>query len=55
MISVCNALGIEAQTSCDTGVWIGDNKIAAIGTTSTDLHLVLTKHAITFFSYSGQA
>lgn len=32
VIGLCGRLGIEASTSPDTGVWVGDNKICAIGT-----------------------
>ncbi|XP_042270122.1 putative lipoyltransferase 2, mitochondrial [Thunnus maccoyii] len=31
IISVCGRFGIEASTSPHTGVWVGDNKICAIG------------------------
>ncbi|XP_029373783.1 octanoyl-[acyl-carrier-protein]:protein N-octanoyltransferase LIPT2, mitochondrial [Echeneis naucrates] len=31
IISVCRRFGIEASTSPHTGVWVGDNKICAIG------------------------
>ncbi|XP_071352016.1 octanoyl-[acyl-carrier-protein]:protein N-octanoyltransferase LIPT2, mitochondrial [Trachinotus anak] len=31
IISVCSRFGIEASTSPHTGVWVGDNKICAIG------------------------
>lgn len=34
IISVCSRFGIEASTSPHTGVWVRDNKICAIGTTS---------------------
>lgn len=34
IISVCSGFGIEAATSPHTGVWVGDNKICAIGTTT---------------------
>lgn len=34
IISVCSRFGIEAATSPHTGVWVGDNKICAIGTTT---------------------
>ncbi|XP_039987528.1 putative lipoyltransferase 2, mitochondrial isoform X2 [Xiphias gladius] len=33
IMSVCSSFGIEASTSPHTGVWVGDNKICAIGTT----------------------
>ncbi|XP_071758804.2 octanoyl-[acyl-carrier-protein]:protein N-octanoyltransferase LIPT2, mitochondrial [Centroberyx gerrardi] len=31
VISVCSRFGIEASTTRHTGVWVGDNKICAIG------------------------
>lgn len=31
VINLCSRFGIEASTSPDTGVWVGDNKICAIG------------------------
>ncbi|CAL8350331.1 unnamed protein product [Arctogadus glacialis] len=31
VIGLCGQLGIEASTSPDTGVWVGNNKICAIG------------------------
>ncbi|CAK6980722.1 putative lipoyltransferase 2%2C mitochondrial [Scomber scombrus] len=31
IISVCSRFGIEASTSPHTGVWVGDNKICAVG------------------------
>ena len=31
VIKTCSRLGVAAQTTCDTGVWVGDSKIAAIG------------------------
>lgn len=31
IIRLCKQLGIEAATTSDTGVWIGDEKICAIG------------------------
>lgn len=31
IIRLCKHLGIEAATTSDTGVWIGDEKICAIG------------------------
>ncbi|XP_048839349.1 putative lipoyltransferase 2, mitochondrial [Brienomyrus brachyistius] len=31
VISLCGKFGIEAATSPDTGVWVNDNKICAIG------------------------
>jgi lipoyl(octanoyl) transferase len=31
IIDVCNEMGIEAETSPHTGVWVGDRKICAIG------------------------
>uniref|UniRef100_A0A3Q2R0K8 Octanoyl-[acyl-carrier-protein]:protein N-octanoyltransferase LIPT2, mitochondrial n=1 Tax=Fundulus heteroclitus TaxID=8078 RepID=A0A3Q2R0K8_FUNHE len=31
VISLCSRLGVEAATSPHTGVWVGDNKICAIG------------------------
>lgn len=31
LISTCDKFGLNANTTDDTGVWIGDNKIAAIG------------------------
>lgn len=34
VISVCSRFGVEASTSPHTGVWVGDNKICAIGTTT---------------------
>lgn len=34
VIAVCRRFGIEASTSPHTGVWVGENKICAIGTTS---------------------
>ncbi|XP_007909649.1 putative lipoyltransferase 2, mitochondrial [Callorhinchus milii] len=30
-MQVCHMFGISAETSADTGVWVGDNKICAIG------------------------
>lgn len=33
IISVCGKYGIKASTSPHTGVWVGDNKICAMGTT----------------------
>jgi len=32
VITLCGRFGIEASTSPHTGVWVGDNKICAIGT-----------------------
>lgn len=37
IISVCSRFGIEASTSPHTGVWVGDNKICAIGTAAPPL------------------
>jgi len=31
MIKTCNYFGLDAHTTQDTGVWIGDRKIGAIG------------------------
>ncbi|XP_075932589.1 octanoyl-[acyl-carrier-protein]:protein N-octanoyltransferase LIPT2, mitochondrial isoform X2 [Anarhichas minor] len=31
IISVCSRFGIDASTSPHTGVWVGDNKICAVG------------------------
>lgn len=31
VISACSSLGVVATTSPHTGVWVGDNKICAIG------------------------
>lgn len=31
IIHLCNTLGIKASTSQDTGIWVGENKICAIG------------------------
>ncbi|KAL4630908.1 putative lipoyltransferase 2, mitochondrial isoform X1 [Arapaima gigas] len=31
IISLCSTFGIKATTSPDTGVWVGENKICAIG------------------------
>lgn len=31
VIGLCNKFGIKAATSPDTGVWVGNNKICAIG------------------------
>ncbi|XP_033638229.1 putative lipoyltransferase 2, mitochondrial [Asterias rubens] len=31
VIHTCQELGVKAGTSCDTGVWVKDNKLAAIG------------------------
>ncbi|XP_053176366.1 putative lipoyltransferase 2, mitochondrial [Scomber japonicus] len=31
IISLCSSFGIEASTSPHTGVWVGDNKICAVG------------------------
>ncbi|XP_061578220.1 putative lipoyltransferase 2, mitochondrial [Cololabis saira] len=31
VISLCSRFGVEASTSPHTGVWVGDNKICAIG------------------------
>lgn len=31
MIGVCQQFGLEAQTTKDTGVWIGEKKIGAVG------------------------
>lgn len=31
VINLCSRFGIKASTSPDTGVWVGDNKICAIG------------------------
>lgn len=31
VIEMCYKFGIEASTSADTGVWVGNNKICAIG------------------------
>ncbi|CAB1348477.1 unnamed protein product [Coregonus sp. 'balchen'] len=31
VINLCRKYGIKASTSPDTGVWVGDNKICAIG------------------------
>lgn len=34
IISVCSRFGVDASTSPHTGVWVGDSKICAIGTTA---------------------
>lgn len=31
IIRLCNTFGIKASTSQDTGIWVGENKICAIG------------------------
>ena len=31
VIDTCAHFGLKAQTSCDTGVWVQDRKVAAIG------------------------
>ena len=32
VINVCNKMGVvDAQRSCNPGVWVGHNKICAIG------------------------
>lgn len=31
LIETCKRFGVHAETTCDTGVWVKDNKIAAIG------------------------
>lgn len=35
IISMCSRFGVEASTSPHTGVWVGDNKICAMGRTIT--------------------
>ncbi|KAF0312072.1 putative lipoyltransferase 2, mitochondrial [Amphibalanus amphitrite] len=44
IIDVCGRLGVSAATSPHTGVWVGDNKVCALG-----IHLtqrVLTSHGL---------
>lgn len=31
LVETCKRFGVQATTTCDTGVWVKDNKIAAIG------------------------
>ena len=31
LVETCKGFNVEASTTCDTGVWVKDNKIAAIG------------------------
>lgn len=31
LVETCKRFSVEATTTCDTGVWVKDNKIAAIG------------------------
>lgn len=31
LISTCRLYGVKAKVTCDTGVWVEDRKIAAIG------------------------
>ncbi len=45
VIKLCSTFGIQASTSPDTGVWVGDNKICAIG--KYIFRLI-------FFLYTGQ-
>lgn len=35
VIALCSRFAIRATTSPHTGVWVGDNKICAIGTTAS--------------------
>lgn len=39
VITVCRRFGVEASTSPHTGVWVGENKICAIGTTTQAQHI----------------
>jgi lipoate-protein ligase B len=34
LIQVCEAYRVDASTTKDTGVWVGDRKIAALGKVS---------------------
>ncbi|XP_050985294.1 putative lipoyltransferase 2, mitochondrial isoform X2 [Labeo rohita] len=47
VINMCSKFGIEATTSPDTGVWVSNNKICAIGlnenTHRTPFHLFVSK------------
>uniref|UniRef100_A0A2R5L7N0 Octanoyl-[acyl-carrier-protein]:protein N-octanoyltransferase LIPT2, mitochondrial n=1 Tax=Ornithodoros turicata TaxID=34597 RepID=A0A2R5L7N0_9ACAR len=40
IIDFCSHFGLDARTTEHTGVWIGDNKVAAIGTLAHLLHLL---------------
>ncbi|XP_022793638.1 putative lipoyltransferase 2, mitochondrial [Stylophora pistillata] len=31
LVETCKRFGVQAKTTCDTGVWVKDNKVAAIG------------------------
>lgn len=44
VIALCSRFGIRATTSPHTGVWVGDNKICAIGTTATLSDTTIQKH-----------
>lgn len=43
VINVCRGLGLEAQRSPHTGVWLGDNKVCAMGVHSSNL---VTSHGL---------
>ncbi|KAG9351887.1 hypothetical protein JZ751_023138 [Albula glossodonta] len=43
VINLCHRFGIKASTSPDTGVWVGDNKICAIG---INCRMYVTSHGL---------
>ncbi|KAG7483833.1 hypothetical protein MATL_G00042640 [Megalops atlanticus] len=43
VISLCRKFGIKASTSPDTGVWVGENKICAIG---INCRMYITSHGL---------
>lgn len=43
VIALCGRFGVEAATSPHTGVWVGDNKICAIGTTQPNFIVYFCK------------
>ena len=52
MIQVCSHFGVEAITNEDTGVWVEDGKICAIGWSMEALNVMCTYKSDIFRVYS---
>lgn len=44
VIEVCKSFGVEAERSSDTGVWVKDNKICAIGISDSNSNVCTNKY-----------
>lgn len=44
VIEVCKSFGVEAERSSDTGVWVKNNKICAIGISHSNSNVCTNKY-----------